>query len=753
MSASSAIASRLDDIFKQRRFRHGEAELLKGRLGPLLGSLDAFKDFLSRLRSHSDPEIAASASAMLPELSGLLQKGQDRQVRLQRLETRFSRSTLNLGVVGRARQGKSTLLKSLSGLGDEAIPTGRDFTTGAASILLNEPSMDAGDAEATIHFHDEASFLRDVVKPYWQSNFLDLEAMLPHSVEEFSKMRLPEKPGPHCNDMVTGETLLKELVKVQQDLPAFRERLTGAVKEKVSKESIRAYVAQTDASEGRISTWRAVRRAEIRCAFPKREVGRIALVDTPGLGQITAGLEDYVRETLGGALDFVLFVRLPPEQGPVIQKEDTQLYNLLTLAVPELPLAEWCALVVNQTPSNAAVLDIFERHVDESAMRFAGGRNRVDCKDAEGAGGLLLKVLDYVVAHLPLLDGRLLAAAQRDLAAFTDECDKLLARARNGFPQGNAVVADEETINSQFEFQWEGLGVGLHTLLEKYRHDDQVKEAEITFNAALAGVKARINGGCGISIEEARRGINAPDLGEAWFANQRHRLRTLLTGYFEELDNCLEEIFNKMRLQVLEILLRKEDGGGLEPLLNTAAQEGGQRSPWESLGIVCRECNGSNFAKIFERLSSASLSFRGFIQHRILDKMSALSEWTKSGDPTAFHFPGSNAEDCQKVLDLAWRNAGEKAYHSVAEMACEVGLARWAFTLEFVDGILRSGGAKAAERFWRIFYKQSRGVIWPDVFQKLQYDAVARAEWARHLKDSKEKADDLSLACRKTGLL
>jgi hypothetical protein len=563
-------------------------------------------------------------------------------------------------------------------------------------------------------------------------------------------MRLPEKPGPHCNDMVTGETLLKELVKVQQDLTAFRERLTGAVKEKVPKESIRGYVAQTDASEGRISTWRAVRRAEIRCAFPNREVGRIALVDTPGLGQITAGLEDYVRETLGGSLDFVLLVRLPPEQGPVIQKEDTQLYNLLAMAVPEVPLSEWCAMVVNQTPSNAAVLDIFERHVDESAMRFAGGRNRLDCKDAEEAGGLLLKVLDYVVAHLPLLDGRLLASSQRDLAAFTDECEKLLARARNGFPQGNAVVADQRAINTKFSVQWEGLGVGLNTLSNGYR--DKPEEAEAMFNAALDRVKAKINGGCGISIEEARRGINGPQGGEKWFGDQRHRLRILLTGYFQELDDCLDEIFDKMRLQVLEILLRKEDGGGLNPLLNTAAQEGGQRSPWESFAILCRECDGSDFAQIFERFSSARLSFRGFIQHRILDMMGSLSDWEAREDRSAYRYPSANAEDCQKVLDLAWRNAGQKAHQSVAEISGEVGRARWAFTLEFLDGILRLGGEESAKEFWRIFYSQSRGVIWPDVFQKLQHDAVARAEWSRHLKDSKEKADNLSLACRRTEL-
>ena len=40
------------------------------------------------------------------------------------LKARFSRSTLNIGVSGRARVGKSTLLQSIAGLHDEQIPTG-----------------------------------------------------------------------------------------------------------------------------------------------------------------------------------------------------------------------------------------------------------------------------------------------------------------------------------------------------------------------------------------------------------------------------------------------------------------------------------------------------------------------------------------------------------------------------------------------------------------------------------------------------
>jgi hypothetical protein len=710
-----------------------------------MGSLEAFNEFLARLRSHTDPQIAASATSLHPELSDLLQRGRSRQGLLQKLETRFSRPTLNLGVVGRAKQGKSTLLKALSGLGDEAIPTGRDFTTGAASILLNEASMAAGDARGTMYFHDENSFLRDVVTPYWQSG-LGLDTAPPLSAEMFRSLQLPEKPGPNCPDPVTGETLLKELLKVQQDLPDFQKRLTGTVQDNVTRADIRSFVAQTDVAGKRLSTWRAVRRAEIRCAFPKSEAGRIALVDTPGLGQIAAGLEDYVRDTLGNSLDFVLFVRLPPEQGPVVEKQDTQLYNLLARAIPELPLADWCAMVVNRTLGNASVLDIFERGVGDSAMRFSGGLHRVDCTDAEATGHLLLSVLDYVAGHLPGLDDRFLAAARRELGTFAHECGVLLSRAKLGFPQGDAAVVDERALDREFRRQWDSLGVGLNTLVARYRAEPG--EAEAVFNAALDRVKAKITGGCGLTEKEAHLGINAPQGGERWFADRQHAFRIRLTSVFQELDDCLDEIFNTMRREVLEVILRKDEGGGFEKVLTTPGADEAPRSPWESLASLCQECDGPDFAEIFERFSEARLSFCGFIQHRILDKMSALSDWDLNEQQTHRHrYPGPNPTNCLQVLDLAWQSAGQNAHRSVAEMSDEVGHARWAFTLEFVDGILRLGGEQEARSFWRILYGRSRGAIWPEVFTKLKTDALARADWQRWAKECGEKAGQLAASC------
>ena len=61
---------------------------------------------------------------------------------LGKLKNRFSRNTLNIGVIGRARQGKSRLLQSLSGLSDE-IPTGSlTDCTAVRSTIHHNPNVE-----------------------------------------------------------------------------------------------------------------------------------------------------------------------------------------------------------------------------------------------------------------------------------------------------------------------------------------------------------------------------------------------------------------------------------------------------------------------------------------------------------------------------------------------------------------------------------------------------------------------------------
>ncbi len=82
------------------------------------------------------------------------------------MEARFSRDTVNVGVSGSARMGKSTLLQSVSGLDDRHIPTGKDLpVTAVRSRIHHSPAA----RRAVLKLHSRESFLTEIVQPYHQN--------------------------------------------------------------------------------------------------------------------------------------------------------------------------------------------------------------------------------------------------------------------------------------------------------------------------------------------------------------------------------------------------------------------------------------------------------------------------------------------------------------------------------------------------------------------------------------------------------
>jgi hypothetical protein len=72
--------------------------------------------------------------------------------RVDTLNRRVHRDTVNIGVIGMTRAGKSTLLRRLSGLSEEHIPSNEyDSTTAAPSRIFHEPGSGQGHARLTLH--------------------------------------------------------------------------------------------------------------------------------------------------------------------------------------------------------------------------------------------------------------------------------------------------------------------------------------------------------------------------------------------------------------------------------------------------------------------------------------------------------------------------------------------------------------------------------------------------------------------------
>ena len=139
-------------------------------------------------------------------------------VRLLRvLESRFSRATINIGVSGQARVGKSTLLQSISGLDDGQIPTGKGLpVTAVRSRIFHSPQHQ----RATLRLHTFDTFVADVLAPHHAQ--LGLPG-LPTSAKEFATWEYPPPGAPASgSEKPSYATLLKRLRDMQAALPSYQ---------------------------------------------------------------------------------------------------------------------------------------------------------------------------------------------------------------------------------------------------------------------------------------------------------------------------------------------------------------------------------------------------------------------------------------------------------------------------------------------------------------------------------------------------
>ena len=324
---------------------------------------------------------------------------------LDLLKNRFNRDTINVGVIGRAGQGKSRLLQSLTGLSSNEIPTGdRGHCTGVRSTILHQPGIDT---YGEITFHSEHSFLQEIIAPYYQ----DLElGQAPYSLDEFARNPLPNRPN-HLSNTAVAEGKYEYLERYQQHLSEYRHLLTKLTPIKVTKEQIREYVAQDNLAGERVYyNYLAVKEAKIFCNFPHPDVGQIALIDMPGLGDTGVGDEKRLIEILARDVDLVLMVRLPRPPRDYWGDVDLQLYDTASKALTALPFKDWSFLILNHTGVNSPIGDNSVYCQDLASDRENKGLYFANCITANCAdsnavdGQLLDPVLNYLVDRITELD-------------------------------------------------------------------------------------------------------------------------------------------------------------------------------------------------------------------------------------------------------------------------------------------------------------------------------------------------------------
>ena len=709
--------SQITSILEKRRPLARKLAEIESNLKTLALALQDLDKYRSQLLSKVD-DLESIGRLQEINLTAIQSSINEEMGALSKLKNRFSRNTLNIGVIGRARQGKSRLLQSLSGLSDE-IPTGSlTDCTAVRSTIHHNPNVET---YGEVWFHSERYFLDEVIHPYYEKLNLGIK---PFTVEEFAR----NLPSIHSDASAEAKAIYKNLREYHINFDKYKHLLTQISPHRISKEQVREYVAQYSIDGKEIFfNFFAVREVRIVCSFPQSDVGQITLVDMPGLGNTKLGDDKRLIQILGQDIDVVIFVKKPNPLGDNWQDVDVNLYDIASSALTDLPIHLWSFFVlnqINQGSDNSALCHELSNSSAKNGIKVVQ-TIVADCTSADEANKEILDpILRYLTENIAGLDQQYATNCQDRLTRFQSAAKTEIEKAKTALGISSKGDSWFPVFVNLFDQLWEDLTVGLEGLLRelRYQRDAQDVDFKNQVNAAVQRCKED-TGIPSIADIKALRDKEAA-YGIA-YNKYLHEIRAHLSQHFLSLDDGLKQSLEGIKSQVVDILSKQ---GKLSALTNNQGSE--FLSDIENILPV--DLVGLKLG--FNILASFNLSYRGLIQHRIRKHLDRLTP-----DETIHLSKSPSAQEILDILETLQSEALYECESALEELLCEPSQAAYAIVEEFVDRVLR---AKDVKNEWLIFLQEVRSDIWAAEFEKLGENSRLRREWLSVVEQALSASQD-----------
>ena len=497
MSVKEQIAQILND-------RKGLAEDVKKsveRWGILKGRTEKLELVINELervctKTDTDDPNLLKLKKYLTELrektviSKLTSDVRDGIKKLNILEERFDRKTLNIVVAGVGRCGKSTSLKSILGFDQDdntVIPSGKGTAVTATKSTVTHVEKKE-DEKSQIVFLTETAFLERLNK-YFKSCGLDEI----HDLVDFENLDFEEISKTFNEVLDSAEKKVEELeceaeaqgISKDDYAPycrakGFYDKLSetdeGVFKKKIGpmhkhfmgyKHLLNAdpisiplnetYRYAKYPTDGSCPLCFAVEECRIFCQFPEDLTG-LQVVDLPGWGTADPCEEDVFKKGFGYFVDLVLMVRRPDgTQQNADTKLDKQVVGILKSKLQRDLFSDRVLLFQNDAGIEETMTSEEWKTILDSLAEWSQGL-KIECIRGDGYDkdfmqkDFLSQVLQFMLEKLPVVDDKLKASnydtlgkAENDLGATLTEIEKHLIELRGGFlAEGDFQVVDEK---------------------------------------------------------------------------------------------------------------------------------------------------------------------------------------------------------------------------------------------------------------------------------------------------------------------
>lgn len=675
-----SIPGQIQQIIQKRQPMAQRCEIVDNNLANLQTAITEI--------SQNEEFSSLNISSFIDEISNM--RGE-----VSKLKSRFSRKTLNIGVIGRMRQGKSQLLQSITGLDSLSIPTSNgQATTGAKSSIQN---ITKNETYADVYFYSEKEFFTDVIYHYYKELGIPNP---PLSMQEFQHTDLNiESNG------AGASTKLKRLRKYQSECDKYKNNLLQKEPSRIEKKDITRYIAQFDPENpsNKYFDYLAVKEVRIYTNFPNQKVGNIALVDMPGLGEITVGDDKRMVRSLSEEVDIVLFVRLPKgDTGDDWKDTDVALYDHASSALESIPIKKWSFMVLNkhENGSNENLCECLANDMEAQNIRVAN-TFIVNAKDKTDINEKLLQpVLSYMVQHITELDKIYSQSLHFRLQNLSQKIENLKFTTKSN----QIDTKGNRAFNKLFSDFYEKISGELDKYVEKLWNSRSDKNTELQ-DKAISMIHNMKESSAIMPTESEIKAEKAKESYTAAYSFFMAEMRNKLSESFLDLDSTLLNIVNEMKLQIVTIFATS----GLEYFGKTSA---------DFLDKITQELENERevFPSIysaFNSLRNFQLTYRGWLQPRIQRQL----EKYLNIDIEADKLPNNpNSKDVVERLRVAFEKVLYEIEGELEGILWEPSMACYSMAYDFKNRIIHD---KVKDKEWNNFMNEHQVEVWEDEFYLL----------------------------------
>ena len=627
---------------------------------------------------------------------------------LQNLESRFNRDTINISVIGRAGQGKSRLLQSISGLENEIIPAdnGGDCT-GAKSVICNAE----GPLHAIVNFLSAKELIEQVQK-YLEA--LDVKKEL-GSVSDI--------PNIATESIVVGasnkkSSQLKHLKKYVEHYSEYVSNL-GQKIELNDRNEIRKYTSQYLEDGTKVFHYLGVKDVQIFTEFPYKEAGKIMLVDTIGLGDTAIGLRDKLIETMVNDSDAAILLRRPDALRDGIREEDDELYDMINQKMEGRAIEKWLFYALNIFGENRKSGEELHQQLMEKFGKTlkAAFIQKVDCANEKDVEDRLLKpMLDFLSENLEEVDLNL-------LASVNSKCKEAYNSYYNLCNKIDAVISESSLTNQEeedkFEYIYEDdlqLSAKIKKLAKKYsQRDIPCDELRNEIINVLKNMKSHLpkeDEICARLALGGQEGLPA-EVYHFFISN----VRTSIRNDFEKVGNhVVGRLEDEIKSEIINIL-KSSDGGMLQ---NIPLQLTDDDTPiaWLKALVDQKAKDYPHVQSALNDVLNYKMNIEGLLEYYVNNALDCIDcEYNRPEykEPELMNIPD---EEVQDVISQSIQNALPVIAESVCKQIEETLLkipynSYCALVRKFYDNLLYD---KEGKRNLKNFYRKNKRMIWKDVF-------------------------------------